>query len=38
MVKNATRGIVHRWIEEDELLKLHKNGQFPDETVGMKVE
>ncbi len=30
-------GIVHWWIVQDELLKLQKNGQFPDETVGIIV-
>jgi hypothetical protein len=26
-------GIVHWWISQDELLKLQKSGQFPDESV-----
>jgi hypothetical protein len=30
-------GKVHRWIEETELLKLKKNGQFPDESVRITV-
>jgi hypothetical protein len=30
-------GIVHWWIPEDELLKMEKSGQFPDESVTRSV-
>ena len=33
ITSNGGSGTVHGWMTESEVLKLQKNGQFPDELV-----